>query len=117
LLSDDYFNVLPNSERELHVRRFALFNMSTAVDGPSPKAPLTFSPPKAPPEDWQLHGEVNEQHWKDIWTMLIVIRVVNAVTLGTFFQPDEFFQALEPAWALAFGSRSGAWLTWVCKYR
>ncbi|KAH6605113.1 gpi mannosyltransferase 3 [Trichoderma cornu-damae] len=43
---------------------------------------------------------------------IIVIRLVNAWHLGTFFQPDEFFQALEPAWRLAFGPGSGAWLTW-----
>ena len=87
-----------------------------AVDGPHLKDPLKFSPPNPPPKAWRLHGKVDEQRWKDVWTILIVIRVVNAVTLSTFFQPDEFFQALEPGWALAFGSRSGAWLTWVCKY-
>jgi len=90
--------------------------MSTEADVVPREKPLIFVPPKPPPKDWQLHGEVDEQRWKDVWTMLIVIRVVNAVTLGTFFQPDEYFQALEPAWALAFGSKSGAWLTWVCDY-
>lgn len=45
---------------------------------------------------------------------ILVIRLTNAWWLGTFFQPDEYFQALEPAWNLAFGERSGAWLTWVC---
>lgn len=44
---------------------------------------------------------------------IIIIRLVNAWWLATFFQPDEFFQSLEPAWDLAFGSGSGAWLTWV----
>lgn len=45
---------------------------------------------------------------------LIALRLVNALTISTFFQPDEFYQALEPAWALAFGGESGAWITWVC---
>jgi phosphatidylinositol glycan class B len=45
---------------------------------------------------------------------IIVIRLINAWWIATFFQPDEFFQSLEPAWDLAFGSQSGAWLTWVC---
>lgn len=45
---------------------------------------------------------------------LIIIRLVNAWWINTFFQPDEYFQSLEPAWQLAFGSNSGAWLTWVC---
>ncbi|KAJ6444775.1 mannosyltransferase [Purpureocillium lavendulum] len=43
---------------------------------------------------------------------IIVIRLINAWWITTFFQPDEFFQSLEPAWRLAFGPESGAWLTW-----
>jgi hypothetical protein len=31
----------------------------------------------------------------------------------SFFQPDEFFQSLEPAWQLAFGTTGDAWITWV----
>lgn len=44
---------------------------------------------------------------------LIALRLLNAFTLNTFFQPDEFFQSLEPAWRIAFGPDSGAWMTWV----
>lgn len=44
---------------------------------------------------------------------ILLIRLVNALTLATFFQPDEYFQALEPALDIAFGPQSGAWLTWV----
>lgn len=45
---------------------------------------------------------------------LVVLRLVNTICTGhTFFQPDEYFQALEPAWNLAFGPHSGAWMTWV----
>jgi hypothetical protein len=44
---------------------------------------------------------------------LLAFRIVNALALRTFFVPDEYYQSLEPAWQLAFGPRSGAWLTWV----
>ncbi|KAL4724924.1 glycosylphosphatidylinositol anchor biosynthesis [Fusarium chlamydosporum] len=48
---------------------------------------------------------------------IIIIRLINAWWIATFFQPDEFFQSLEPAWDLAFGSGSGAWLTWEWKHQ
>lgn len=44
---------------------------------------------------------------------LLVLRLINATLVWTFFQPDEFFQSLEPAWAAAFGPDSGAYITWV----
>ncbi len=44
---------------------------------------------------------------------VLLVRLVNALSIATFFQPDEYFQSLEPAWNLAFGPGSGAWLTWV----
>jgi phosphatidylinositol glycan class B len=44
---------------------------------------------------------------------ILVFRLANALSLRTFFQPDEYFQALEPAWRLAFGPDAGAWITWV----
>lgn len=50
---------------------------------------------------------------RDIFAFLLVLRLINALCVRTFFQPDEYFQALEPAWSIAFGSDSGAWLTWV----
>ncbi|KAF2153047.1 glycosyltransferase family 22 protein [Myriangium duriaei CBS 260.36] len=43
---------------------------------------------------------------------LIGFRIVNALLIDTFFQPDEYFQSLEPAWQIAFGENSGAWITW-----
>lgn len=43
----------------------------------------------------------------------IGFRLINAYYVQTFFQPDEYFQALEPAWQLAFGRAGGAWITWV----
>lgn len=71
------------------------------------------------------HPLVVEQREKDIWYSLLVLRIVNALLLWTFFQPDEFYQAQEPAWWFAFGKGShrwqdgaynGPWITWVCAY-
>jgi phosphatidylinositol glycan class B len=50
---------------------------------------------------------------RDILLFLVAYRILNALTIQTFFQPDEYFQSLEPAWRLAFGENSGAWITWV----
>ena len=50
---------------------------------------------------------------QNILLFLLAFRIINALTIKTFFQPDEFFQSLEPAWELAFGAESGAWITWV----
>ena len=50
---------------------------------------------------------------RDVLLYLIASRLLNALVIQTFFQPDEYFQALEPAWQLAFGSGAGAWITWV----
>lgn len=50
---------------------------------------------------------------QDILLFLVAFRVLNALSIRTFFQPDEFFQSLEPAWEIAFGANSGAWITWV----
>ncbi|KAK3671904.1 glycosylphosphatidylinositol anchor biosynthesis [Recurvomyces mirabilis] len=47
-----------------------------------------------------------------VFLSLLAIRVVNVFVVQTFFQPDEYFQSLEPAWQLAFGPDSGAWITW-----
>ena len=54
------------------------------------------------------------KHWtKFVFPLLVCFRILNALCVKTFFQPDEYFQSLEPAWRIAFGSRSGAWITWV----
>lgn len=50
---------------------------------------------------------------RDILLFLVAFRLLNALTIRTFFQPDEYFQSLEPAWRMAFGEDSGAWITWV----
>ena len=51
---------------------------------------------------------------QDVLLFLLAFRILNALSIQTFFQPDEFFQSLEPAWEIAFGPESGAWITWVC---
>ncbi|KAF3482934.1 uncharacterized protein GIQ15_02258 [Arthroderma uncinatum] len=48
----------------------------------------------------------------DVFLLLLAWRILNALLVRTFFQPDEFFQSLEPAWGIAFGRDSGAWITW-----
>lgn len=68
------------------------------------------------PQDNGLNRLVNEQNAKDTWMLLLVFRCINAALVWTFFQPDEYFQSLEPAWQMAFGSQSGAWITWVHHY-
>jgi phosphatidylinositol glycan class B len=54
-----------------------------------------------------------EYQRRDMMYLLIILRFINAITIRTFFQPDEYYQALEPAWQMAFGESSGAWITWV----
>ncbi|KKA25114.1 hypothetical protein T310_0819 [Rasamsonia emersonii CBS 393.64] len=53
----------------------------------------------------------------NILLFLVAFRVLNALCVRTFFQPDEFFQSLEPAWQIAFGKDSGAWITWEWKHQ
>lgn len=69
--------------------------MSTP-NSPRRRTPLT---PRAPTPNILLY--------------LIAFRLANAFAVRTFFQPDEYFQSLEPAWQIAFGQDQGAWLTWV----
>ncbi|KAH7326407.1 family 22 glycosyltransferase [Stachybotrys elegans] len=52
-----------------------------------------------------------------ILQIAILFRLINVSCIRTFFQPDEFFQSLEPAWNLAFGPDSGAWITWEWKHQ
>ncbi|KAI0115188.1 glycosyltransferase family 22 protein [Daldinia grandis] len=54
---------------------------------------------------------------RDALAVIFAVRFINALCVRTFFQPDEYFQALEPAWNLVFGDDSGAWLTWEWKHQ
>jgi phosphatidylinositol glycan class B len=62
----------------------------------------------------KVHAQVAAAQVQDVLSLLLALRFINALCVRTFFQPDEYFQALEPAWSIAFGRDSGAWLTWVC---
>lgn len=94
--------------------------MSDTTKAPASKAvdvgelPVQAQPrifPDAEHED--LHPLVNESNKNDFWLILIVFRCINALCVKTFFQPDEYFQSLEPAWQMAFGVNSGSWITWA----
>lgn len=58
-------------------------------------------------------SRVGAARTQDVLGFLIAFRLLNALIIRTFFQPDEYFQSLEPGWQLAFGKNSGAWITWV----
>ena len=64
-------------------------------------------------ESQSLLREPDAATTRDILLFLIAFRILNALSVRTFFQPDEHFQSLEPAWQIAFGPHSGAWITWV----
>lgn len=51
--------------------------------------------------------------FKQIVYISLAVRVLQALLTSTFFQPDEFFQALEPAHYLVFGYGH---LTWEWRY-
>ncbi|TVY23853.1 GPI mannosyltransferase, partial [Lachnellula hyalina] len=85
--------------------------MSTPVARPPSKRP-TPEESKQPPQNEQVNSLLYNQRCSDIWMLLLGLRFINALCVRTFFQPDEYFQSLEPAWQMAFGSESGAWITW-----
>lgn len=63
--------------------------------------------------DASSEKQTNSLLRQHVLLLLIGLRLFNALTLRTFFQPDEYYQALEPAWWFAFGDGAGAWITWV----
>ncbi|KAF2223543.1 Alg9-like mannosyltransferase family-domain-containing protein [Elsinoe ampelina] len=68
--------------------------------------------PPARPRNTSRGRASTTQDGTKILLFLLAFRTFNAFTLKTFFQPDEYFQSLEPAWKLAYGGDSGAWITW-----
>ncbi|KAH0542220.1 hypothetical protein FGG08_003342 [Glutinoglossum americanum] len=54
---------------------------------------------------------------RNILLFIVAFRILNSLSLQTFFQPDEYFQSLEPAWQMAFGKDSGAWITWEWEHQ
>ena len=65
---------------------------------------------RRPQDNTSIFGH---SQWMLVLGMLLALRITNALSIKTFFQPDEYFQSLEPAWQIAFGAESGAWITWV----
>jgi hypothetical protein len=89
----------------------ARHKMADTMDPPVKKVKETRKAvvPTAP----DIQPAVYEQLAANVMGAVIAIRLINALFVATFFQPDEYFQSLEPAWEIAFGSDSGAWITWV----
>lgn len=71
------------------------------------------SPTKETSTKKKIKHAIAKTNAQDVLLFLLAFRILNALCVNTFFQPDEFFQSLEPAWRIAFGKASGAWLTWV----
>jgi hypothetical protein len=91
-----------------------IFRMSSTSALPATKKmALKGEGVPAPPKDEAANPLVQQQASSDTWMMLLAFRFINVLCVATFFQPDEYFQSLEPAWQMAFGSQSGAWITWV----
>ncbi|RPB12545.1 hypothetical protein P167DRAFT_523089 [Morchella conica CCBAS932] len=65
----------------------------------------TPSPPPAVPRPKKRSFSLTSV----VFFSILSFRIVNALTTRTFFQPDEYFQSLEPAWRMVFGE---GWLTW-----
>ncbi|KAK0646668.1 glycosyltransferase family 22 protein [Cercophora newfieldiana] len=82
-----------------------------------PRAEAETTKSKSRAQNTKRHPEVLSAQVKDILSVLLVFRFINALCVRTFFQPDEYFQALEPAWSIAFGADSGAWLTWEWQHQ
>ncbi|KAK0748851.1 Alg9-like mannosyltransferase family-domain-containing protein [Apiosordaria backusii] len=68
-------------------------------------------------ENGSVHAQVAAAQVGDILSVLLAFRFINSLFVKTFFQPDEYFQALEPAWRMAFGEGSGAWMTWEWQHQ
>ncbi|KAL4886830.1 Alg9-like mannosyltransferase family-domain-containing protein [Aspergillus karnatakaensis] len=80
---------------------------------PSPAPPSRRTPPSAQTDASSPSPSMaSPRSDSEVFLHLFAFRIANALVVRTFFQPDEFFQALEPAWKLAFGENQGPWITW-----
>ncbi|KAH9876079.1 hypothetical protein J1614_003958 [Plenodomus biglobosus] len=80
----------------------------TSASARATTASGTGAPPQTPSTNYRDSAALGF----GVLPLLFAFRILNALTQRTFFQPDEFFQSLEPAWQLAFGTTSNAWITW-----
>ena len=89
--------------------------MSSAESNSSEQPLNPVTEPDQVVEPQQSHGHpasfASDPH--NVFLLLLGLRLLDALSIRTFFQPDEYFQALEPAWHWAFGNGAGAWITWV----
>ncbi|KAI0128473.1 Alg9-like mannosyltransferase family-domain-containing protein [Xylariales sp. AK1849] len=83
----------------------------TKVTAPSAESPAKDEP-CCPVQQDAIVTQV-----KEALAVLFAFRLVNVICTHTFFQPDEYFQALEPAWQMVFGLNSGAWMTWEWQHK
>ncbi|KAK9583033.1 glycosylphosphatidylinositol anchor biosynthesis [Aspergillus fumigatus] len=101
-------------------RRRKSFTSSSSSSSPSFHSPPPTSRlrPRSPPSSNTKTSPTSTTPLAtNILLSLIAFRLVNAFTVRTFFQPDEFFQSLEPAWQIAFGENQGAWITWEWRHQ
>ncbi|EAS29217.3 GPI mannosyltransferase 3 [Coccidioides immitis RS] len=91
-----------------------LSGSSTGTDGRDPGLGSSFETLRRRAQ--RVHRRFEQRPSRDILLFLVAFRILNALCVRTFFQPDEFFQSLEPAWQIAFGKESGAWITWEWKH-
>jgi Alg9-like mannosyltransferase family len=83
----------------------AIMSHSSPVSSKKSRAaPLKIKRRATPPSEAQT--QIQD---KRIFLALVCVRIFNALTIRTFFQPDEYYQALEPAWKLVFGYGEVTW--------
>ena len=56
-----------------------------------------------------MSAKNGERSTVSTFKILLIFRIINAITTRTFFQADEFWQALEPAHLKAFGYGKLTW--------
>lgn len=90
--------------------------MNKRKDSPGMDTVQSYTELQFSPKTSRITDFLRRRTCNDVWRFLLFFRCVNAVLIQTFFQPDEFYQSLEPAWEMAFGAESGAWITWEWRY-
>ncbi|KAL4922390.1 Alg9-like mannosyltransferase family-domain-containing protein [Aspergillus aurantiobrunneus] len=92
-------------------------SLSSSDAAPAPSLSLSPSPSPSPPSRLRPPSTSPDASAPNVFLFLLAFRLVNSLTVRTFFQPDEFFQSLEPAWKIAFGDSQGPWITWEWEHQ